>query len=595
MTDYTPPVNDMRFILNEVFNVPQLWQELPSIADTIEPDTADAILQEAAKITAQILHPLNQLGDELGCQWQDGRVSTPEGFKAAYKAYCDGGWNGLGGDPEYGGMGMPKTLTSCVEEMLQGSGLAFGLAPMLTAGACLAIKSHASDALKKTYLPNMYAGIWSGAMDLTEPHCGTDLGLLRTKATPNDDGSYQLSGTKIFITWGEHDMSENIIHLVLAKLPDAPAGSRGISLFLVPKVLVNDDGSLGERNGVHCGSLEHKMGIHGSATCVMNYDNAKGWLVGEPNKGLAAMFTMMNDERLAVGVQGVGVAELAYQQASRYARERLQGRNPAGSESPEQPADSLLVHGDVRRMLLSIRACNEGARAFLTYVAQWLDREKFSGDSQVREHAQGMVALLTPIAKAFITDKSFEAAVSAQQVLGGHGYIREWGVEQLVRDARIAQIYEGTNGIQAMDLLGRKIVGSQGKLLTLFIDDVTAFIQAQASDSVLSNHLTLLQQAVGELTRVSEELIARAQEDPHLIGAVATHYLHYFGYTAYLYMWLRMMATTLTPTGSDADFYRVKYAVGEFFIQHLWPQTQGLLASIRAGSETVSALKNSDF
>ncbi|MGH1487185.1 MAG: acyl-CoA dehydrogenase C-terminal domain-containing protein [Cellvibrionaceae bacterium] len=591
MTDYKPPLDDMRFIANEVFDIPSLWSRLPALAEVIEPDTADAILEEAAKLMSEVIHPLNQSGDELGCTWSDGSVTSPEGFKEAYQAFIEGGWNGLVGDPEYGGMGMPKTLVCHVEEMLQGASMSFGLAPMLTAGACLAIKSHASDELKNKYLPNMYEGVWSGAMDLTEPHAGTDLGIIRTKATPNEDGSYSVTGTKIFITWGEHDMAENIVHLVLAKLPDAPEGSKGISMFLVPKFLVNEDGSLGERNQLSCGSIEHKMGIHGSATCVMNYDGATGWLVGEAHKGLVAMFTMMNDERLAVGIQGLGVSDLAYQQSSAYAKERVQGRSPAGAEQPEKAADSILAHADVRRMLLTVRSLNEAGRAFLTYVAQWLDLEKFSEDEQEREHAESMVSLLTPIAKAFISDKSFDNTVLAQQVLGGHGYIREWGVEQLVRDARIAQIYEGANGIQAMDLLGRKTVFTQGKLLTLFIDDINSFISNDHAAEV-APYIDALNDLIPKVQKVTDALLLKAKDDPHAVGAAANNYLHLLGYLAYLFMWSKIVAAI---DGKEGDFYRIKKANGQFFLEYLLPQADALLKSLHADTAAITALSNEDF
>lgn len=591
MTDYTPPLDDIRFVLNDVFAIPEMWQRLPQLAELIEVDTADAILEEAAKLMAEVVHPVNQTGDEQGCTWKDGEVTAPDGFKDAYQAFIEGGWNGLVGDSEYGGMGMPKTLGCHVEEMLQGASIAFGLAPMLTAGACLAIKAHASEELKNLYLPKLYEGSWSGAMDLTEPHAGTDLGLIRTKATPNDDGSYAVSGTKIFITWGEHDLTENIIHLVLAKLPDAPAGSKGISMFLVPKFLPNGDGSLGERNALNCGSIEHKMGIHGSSTCVMNYDAAQGWLVGEPHKGLAAMFTMMNDERLAVGIQGLGVAELAYQQATAYAKERLQGRSPTGAKQPEQAADNILVHADVRRMLLTIRARNEAARAFLTYVAQWLDVEKFGEDEGERKTAANRVALLTPIAKAFISDTSFDNTVLAQQVLGGHGYIREWGVEQLVRDARITQIYEGANGIQAMDLLGRKVLMSDAKLLADFFQEIEDYY-SQINDKEGEIYKNALMDLLLKVNKLTQYIVEQSKQDAHIVGAAANSYLHLLGYLSYLYMWTKMIVAT---DGKEDNFYRVKRATGKVFLDYLLPQVESLINSISSGSDALMAFAEDDF
>ncbi|MCM2320555.1 MAG: acyl-CoA dehydrogenase family protein, partial [Pseudomonas sp.] len=455
MADYQAPLRDMRFVLEEVLAAPAQWARLPALAGVADVDTAAAVLEEAGKLTAATIGPLNRSGDEEGCHWQDGAVRTPAGFAAAWRAWAEGGWVGVCGDPAYGGMGMPKALGAQIEEMLNSANLAFALYPMLTAGACLELSAHASAELKTRYLPKLYSGEWAGVMCLTEPHAGTDLGLIRTRAEPQLDGSYRLTGNKIFITGGEQDLTENIIHLVLARLPDAPAGSRGISLFLVPKFLVNADGSLGRRNPLSCGSLEHKMGIKGASTCVMNYDGASAWLVGEPHKGLAAMFTMMNYERLAVGIQGLAAGERSYQSAVAYARERLQSRAPHGTQAPDRIADPIIVHPDVRRMLLTMKALTEGGRAFSSYVALQLDAAKFAEDPLERQRAEGLVALLTPVAKAFLTDLGLEICVHGQQVFGGHGYIREWGQEQLVRDVRITQIYEGTNGIQALDLAGR--------------------------------------------------------------------------------------------------------------------------------------------
>ncbi len=591
MAEYKVPLNDIHFSMKKVFKLDGLWRHL-NIPD-LDFDTADAILEEAAKLCEQELAPLNREADEQGCRWSADGVTAPEGFKEAYSTYCEGGWGGLGGNPDYEGMGMPKTLVSPIEEMVQGSNISFGLAPMLTAGAALAINAHGSDELKQAYLPNMYSGQWAGAMDLTEPHCGTDLGLLRTKAVPSDDGSYLLSGTKIFITWGEHDMAENIIHLVLAKLPDAPAGSRGISLFLVPKFLPNEDGSLGERNPVSCGSLEKKMGIKASATCVMNFDNAKGWLVGEPNKGLACMFTMMNYERLAVGIQGVGVAEASYQSAVEYARERIQGRAATGPQNPDKEADNLLVHADVRRMLLTMRALNEGSRAFYFYTAKWLDISKFgSGDEQT--HAQNMVSLLTPVSKSFMTDTAFQAAVHGQQVLGGHGYIREWGQEQHVRDIRITQIYEGTNGIQAMDLIGRKTIANGGALLDLYKQDVQNFIdEAKGNDSV-SSMLVSMQDSVALLQTATDDVLSFSKDDPNAGGSAAVDYLDLFGYVAYAHMWA-MMAHAASHDASAGDFEKAKITTAKFYFAKLLPQVESLAARIKAGPETVMALDESLF
>jgi alkylation response protein AidB-like acyl-CoA dehydrogenase len=588
MPDYKAPLEDIRFVLNDVFKVSQLWQTLPGF-DELDNDTADAILDEAAKLCEQVIAPLNREADESGCSWNEAGVTTPEGFKEAYNTYAEGGWLGLGGNPELGGMGMPKTLVAPIEEMVQGSCCAFGLAPMLTAGAALALNAHGSEALKTAYLPLMYSGQWAGSMDLTEPHCGTDLGMIRTRAQALGDGSYTVTGTKVFITWGEHDMAENIIHFVLAKLPDAPEGSRGISLFLVPKFLPNADGALGERNAVSCGSIEKKMGIKASATCVMNFDGAKGWLVGELNKGLACMFSMMNYERLAVGIQGLGVAELSYQGALSYAKDRLQGRSPAGAQSPDKAADALIVHPDIRRMLMTIKAFNEGGRAFYTYVARWLDIAKFSDDEGEKANASKMMALLTPINKAFMTDTALQCAIMGQQVLGGHGYIREWGQEQHVRDIRITQIYEGTNGIQAMDLISRKIVSTQGALCDEFVADVNDFITQVETQPELAYYLPKLRVALSDLEEVTANVLEQAKADAFAPGSAAVDYLDVFGYVAYAYMWLRMLAA-LSEQKRDDEFAQAKCHTARFYFDKLLPQVATLKLRIQSGSEPLMAM-----
>lgn len=592
MADYQAPLRDMRFVLNEVFDAPKLWQALPALAEVVDAETADAILEEAGKITANSIAPLNRSGDEEGCRWDGGAVSTPAGYREAYQLYAEGGWVGVGGDPAFGGMGMPKVISAQVEEMMNSASLAFGLYPMLTSGACLSIYAHASEELKQKYLPNMYAGVWSGSMCLTEPHAGTDLGIIRTKAEPQADGSYKVSGTKIFITGGEHDLTDNIIHLVLAKLPDAPAGSRGISLFLVPKVLVNDDGSLGERNSLSCGSIEHKMGIQASATCVMNFDGATGWMVGEPNKGLAAMFTMMNYERLGVGIQGLATGERSYQSAIDYARERIQSRSPTGPVAQDKAADPIIVHPDVRRMLLTMKALNEGGRAFSSYVALQLDIAKFSDDEAARQRAEAQVALLTPVAKAFLTDMGLETTVHGQQVFGGHGFIREWGQEQLVRDCRITQIYEGTNGIQALDLVGRKIVGSGGTMYQAFVDEIRAFVASAGAD--LREFTEPLKAALDNLDELTAWVIDQAKANPNEIGAASVEYLHVFGYTAYAYMWARMAAVALAKQG-EGDFYQSKLGTARFYFARMLPRIHSLTASVKAGSESLYLLDAAQF
>ncbi|MHA6495088.1 acyl-CoA dehydrogenase C-terminal domain-containing protein [Pseudomonas borbori] len=592
MADYKAPLRDMRFVLNEVFEVSKLWAELPALAEVVDEETASAILEEAGKITAGVVAPLNRSGDEEGCSWSNGAVTTPAGFPEAYKSYAEGGWVGVGGDPLFGGMGMPKVISAQVEEMVNSANLSFGLYPMLTAGACLSINAHASEELKEKYLPNMYAGTWAGSMCLTEPHAGTDLGIIRTKAEPQADGSYKVSGTKIFITGGEHDLTENIIHLVLAKLPDAPAGPKGISLFLVPKFMVNADGSLGEHNALSCGSIEHKMGIKGSATCVMNFDGATGWIVDAPNKGLAAMFTMMNYERLGVGIQGLATGERSYQSAIEYARERIQSRAPTGPQAKDKAADPIIVHPDVRRMLLTMKALNEGGRAFSSYVAMQLDTAKFSEEPATRKRAEELVALLTPVAKAFLTDLGLETTIHGQQIFGGHGFIREWGQEQLVRDCRITQIYEGTNGIQALDLVGRKVIGSGGAFYKHFAEEIKAF--TDSADASLGEFVEPLKGAISNLEQMTADLLERAKSNPNEIGAASVEYLHVFGYTAYAYMWALMAKAALGKEAQD-DFYASKLGTARFYFARILPRIHSLSASVKAGSESLYLLDAAQF
>ena len=591
MADYKAPLRDMRFVLNEVFDVASHWAQLPGLADSVDVDTMEAILEEAGKVTAQAIAPLSRAADEEGCHWRDTAVTTPAGFIQAYRTYAEGGWVGVGGEPAHGGMGMPKVISAQVEEMVNSASLAFGLYPMLTAGACLSINAHASEELKRTYLPKMYAGTWAGSMCLTEAHAGTDLGLIRTRAEPQADGSYKVSGTKIFITGGEHDLTENIIHLVLAKLPDAPPGPKGISLLLVPKFMVDADGNLGARNAVSCGSIEHKIGIQASATCVMNFDGATGYLVGEANKGLAAMFTMMNYERLGVGIQGLASAERSYQNAVEYARDRLQSRSPTGAMQADKMADPIIVHPDVRRMLLTMKACNEGGRAFSTYVALQLDTAKYSEEPATRKRAEDMVALLTPVAKAFLTDLGLETTVHGQQVFGGHGYIREWGQEQLVRDVRITQIYEGTNGIQALYLMGRKVVGNGGAFYQLFSDEVRAY--AAQADAALQEFAQPLIDALDRLDALTAGVLDRAANDPREIGAASVEYLQAFGYTAYAYMWTRMAAAALGR--QDEAFYASKLGTARFYFARLLPRIHSLAAAVDAGSASLFLLDEEQF
>jgi alkylation response protein AidB-like acyl-CoA dehydrogenase len=574
MPHYKAPLQEFEFLMAEVLKLPHYWQQLPGLGE-VDWETAQEVLKQAGKWCEEVLAPLNREADESGCQLKDGQVTTPAGFKAAYQDYAAGGWVGLGGNPDFGGMGLPKSLVAAVEEMVQGSCMAFGLAPMLSAGACVALDAHASEALKQLYLPKLYSGEWAGVMDLTEPQAGTDLGLLRTKATPLEDGSFAITGSKIFITWGEQDFTDNIIHLVLARLPDAPAGVKGISLFLVPKYLPDAQGGLGAKNALSCGALEKKMGIKACATCVMNFDGAKGWLIGEPHQGLACMFTMMNYERLVVGIQGLGAAHGSFLQALDYANSRLQSRSPSGIKNPGGPADPIIEHPDVRRMLLTMRAFNEAGRAFYLYVAMALDGAKYAQGQEARRQAD-LVALLTPIAKAFITDKAFDSAVLGQQVFGGHGYIREWGQEQYVRDIRITQIYEGTNGIQAMDLLGRKVVASQGQLLNPWLAQIQEFL---TTAQVPELQRKALSKAVERLEEATAWVLKRAKADPALVGNCAVPYLHLAGLVAYGYMWLRMGEAA---AGREGDIYREKQQMAAYYCQQILPQTLALHGQIIA-------------
>lgn len=601
MADYQAPLRDMHFVLHELMEAQSLWQSMSGTAE-LTPELANAVLQEAARVTSERVAPLNRGGDEQGVHFDQGIVTTPDGYKEAFQELARGGWLGLGGNPEHGGQGMPAMLTILFEEMLQSASNAFSLYVILSSGAALCIDAHGSKTLKERYLPHLYEGTWTGAMCLTEAHAGSDLGLIRTRAEPGgQDGRYALTGTKIFITGGEHDLAENIIYLVLARLPDAPEGSRGISLFLVPKFKVQDDGSLGERNGVQCGSIEQKMGIHGSSTCVMHFDAAEGFLIGEPHRGLAAMFTMMNDERVSVGLQGLGAAERAWQQSLDYARTRLQGRAAGMPGRSRAEADPIIVHPDVRRMLLTQKALVEGGRAFAAYCGRQLDIARYgSGDAQVR--AEAMVALLTPVAKAFMTDKGLESCLLAQQVFGGHGYIREWGVEQLVRDVRISQIYEGTNGIQAMDLVGRKVVADGGQTVALLFDEIRDFCREAAESSAEKDDAWYLQpvrQAVETLDDLTRWLLAGAQQDANLAGAAAVDYLHALGLTMYAYLWARMAriarARMADSESAEAPFYQAKLHTARFFMQRLLPQVSALDSVIRSGSEPLMSLSEEDF
>jgi butyryl-CoA dehydrogenase len=559
--------------------------QLPGFEE-MDRETLGSILDEAGRFVSERLLPLNRSGDEEGCSWNDGQVATPEGFKAAYDEFTQAGWNSIAFDPDYGGQGLPKSLYTLVDEMICACNLSFSLYPGLTNGAWTALEGFADAEMKALYFPKMAEGVWSGSMCLTEPHSGSDLGLLRTRAEPQEDGSYRISGTKIFITSGEHDLTENIIHLVLARTPDAPAGIKGISLFVVPKILPDEQGELGERNSLSCGAIEHKMGIKASATCVMNFDGAKGWLVGEINKGMRPMFKMMNTERLATGIQGLGIAEAAYQNAAAYAQERLQGRSPQGAQQPDTPADPLTVHPDIRRMLLTMRALTEGCRALSVWVAQQIDIAARATDADERREADELVALLTPVVKAYSTDCGFEVANLAVQVFGGHGYIREQGMEQLVRDARIGQIYEGANGVQAMDLVGRKLPLADGSLIDRFLQPLQSFIQVTQGNAAMAEFTAPLAEASERLQSAAKTLLTRAVDDRAEIGAGATDFLQLFGLTALALMWARMAEIGLDQSdGEEALFYDAKVRTARFFMQRVLPRSEAHYRAIMAGGD----------
>ena len=587
MPSYTPPLRDMQFLLHEVLHAPAVLQAMPAHAD-IDADTLAAILEEGGKFASEVIFPLNQVGDQQGCQLDPAthEVKTPDGFKAAYAQYVQGGWPSLSCDPAYGGQGLPIVVNQCLYEMLNSANQAWTMYPGLTHGAYEALHAHGTEVQKQCYLPKLTSGEWTGTMCLTEPHCGTDLGLLRTKAEPQADGSYRITGNKIFISAGEHGMVSNIVHLVLARLPDAPAGSKGISLFVVPKFLVRDDGSLGERNGIYCGGLEHKMGIHGNATCQMVLDGAVGTLVGQPHKGLAAMFVMMNVARIGVGMQSLGLTEVAYQNALAYAKDRIQSRSLTGVKSPQQPADSILVHPDVRKMLLTAKAYAEGGRALSLHCALLVDQELNHPDPAVRAEAAEQVALLTPIVKAFITDNAWTATSACMQVLGGHGFIREWGMEQYVRDARINMIYEGTNTIQSLDLLGRKVLGNQGASLKKFGELISALVMAEQGNDDMAEFIQPLAKLGQQMTQFTGEIGYKALQNADEVGAAAVDYLRVAGHLVFGYFWARMAQVALQrmAAGKRDPFYQAKLQTARFYFAKLFPETACLMQTARAGS-----------
>lgn len=585
---YDTPLDEMQFILNDVFEAQAFWQSTPALS-YLDGDTVNMIIEEMSKFAKQVLLPLNRTGDEQGVVYLgDGKVATPAGFKEAFTQYAQGGWIGLGGEPKFGGQGMPKMVTMLSDEILFSVNQSFALYPNLSSGACLCLLASGSHAQKQTYLNKLYSGEWTGTMCLTEPQAGTDLGIIKTKAVPNDDGSFAITGTKIFITAGEHDLAENIIHLVLAKTPNAPSGSKGISLFVVPKFLPNADGSIGARNAVQAGSIEHKMGIKASSTCVMNFDGAQGWLVGDENTGLASMFVMMNYERLTMGLQGLGGAELAYQNAVDYAKERLQGRADSGIQSPDKPADSIIHHADVRRMLLNAKVITDASRCFAMYVAKALDTAKFSEDDDVAKKASERVALLTPVAKAFLTDRGFETSIDCQQVFGGHGYIREWGMEQIVRDTRISQIYEGTNGIQALDLLGRKVAKNQGAFVVDFVEEMKDFANGMQTQHAIKQ---VILEAGDKLLTMTKTVLANLDKKDEINGT-AVDYLQAFGYVSFAYMW-GLMVERAEQKNHPLAMNKAKLA--DFYIARILPRLDAHIAMVEATSAPMMAFDEDFF
>lgn len=593
MGQYTPPLRDIQFVMHELLDTEGTLKQMPAHAD-MDVDTINAIVEEAGKFASSVVFPLNQSGDLEGCTLNGTEVTAPKGYKEAYKQYVEAGWASLSCDPEYGGQGLPISLNNALYETLNSANIAWTMYPGLSHGAYECLHEHGTDEIKALYLPKLTTGEWTGTMCLTEPHCGTDLGLLRSKAIPNADGSYSITGTKIFISSGEHDMAENIIHLVLARLPDAEKGTKGISLFIVPKFIPNADGSLGARNPVTCARLEHKMGIHSNSTAEINLDGAAGWLVGQPNKGLQAMFVMMNAARLGVGMQGLGLTEISYQNARTYAKERIQMRALSGAKNPEKEADFIIAHPDVRRMLLTQRAYAEGARAFTYWMALEIDKELSHPDEAVRKAAADNVALLTPIVKAFLTDNAFECTNHGVQVFGGHGFITDNGMEQYVRDARITQIYEGTNGVQALDLLGRKVLGDMGAKLRAFGDIVKTFVEEHGVNPAMQEFVNPLGDIGDKVGKLTMEIGMKAMQNQDEVGAASVPYQRVVGHMVFAYFWARMAKIALEKQDQD-DFYKAKLATARFYFAKLLPETAGYIRQARAGVASLNEMQDDWF
>ena len=592
MPSYTAPTQDMQFVLHDLLKISQ--QDIPGYED-LDEDFTSAILDEAGKMASEVLAPLNAVGDQEGCTFENGVVRTPKGFKEAFEQMKDAGWHGMDCDPEYGGQGLPYLMATAVGEMFTAANMAFNMYQGLTHGAYSAIHAHGTDEQKAKWLPKMVTNEWTGTMNLTEPHAGTDLGIMRTKAEPQDDGSYKISGQKIFISAGDHDMSDNVIHLVLAKAPDGGEGTKGISLFIVPKFLVDDDGNVGERNGVSVGSIEEKMGIHGNATCVMNYDEAEGYLIGDLHKGMRAMFTMMNEARVGVGLQGYAQAEVAYQNALEYAKDRLQGRDVTGAKNPDGAADPLIVHPDIRRNLMDQKSFVESARAFVFWSAQLIDQASRQEDAD----AEGLISLMTPVVKGFLTDRGFDMTIGAQQVYGGHGYIEEWGMSQFARDARISQIYEGANGVQALDLVGRKLAQDGGKHVMAFFEMIKAFIKEnEGNEALKADFLDPLKAASKDLQAAGMYFMQAGMKNPNDALSGSYDFMHLFGQVCLGLMWARMAkaATEALDAGaSDAGFYETKITTGKYYMARQLPATATHLARIQSGGDTVMALDAESF